>query len=61
MAARKRVPEKPKGVRRPSPEMLGTGMAYGAGKAIQGRGQQLAKQECIAVGGKWVNGKCQYR
>jgi len=38
---------------------IGTGLAGRAKKAITGRGEQLAKQECKAMGGKWVNGECQ--
>lgn len=61
MAARKRIPEKPKRAPKAEPYMLGTGMARKAGEALKGRAQQLAKQECIAVGGRWVNGQCIYR
>lgn len=56
MAAKKKMPKK-KGARKPKPEMLGTGLAYKAGKALKNRKAQI---ECQTNGGRWVNGKCIY-
>ena len=45
------------GVRTPEPSMLGTGMAAKAGRTLKNKRKQ---QECTALGGKWVNGQCEF-
>jgi hypothetical protein len=53
MAAKKKSKK-----RKATPAMLGTGLAAKAGKALTKKSRQ--KKECKAMGGSWVNGKCQY-
>lgn len=54
MAAKK--PKAPKSPKTKPESMLGTGIARQGAKSIQ----KMAQRRCLAMGGKYVNGKCIY-